>query len=194
MFFVGFGKGTGTAWFADMRLEEVDPAEGAAEGHPQAALRGDRSAHAVRPVHRVPVRSRSRHVGGKAVRRQLRGPHARYKFAYLKREPTSAKSPGIPAGAATAPNTRLDRNSRSAARLPEDRRARRRPARSAWRRTASPSSKRQALRLRCYLRREGFRGAVTGPAAPRGQDAGLGRVLAGPGVEEAPHRLVPRPS
>jgi alpha-N-arabinofuranosidase len=25
LFFVGFGKGTGTAWFADVRLEEVDP-------------------------------------------------------------------------------------------------------------------------------------------------------------------------
>jgi alpha-N-arabinofuranosidase len=27
VFFVGFGKGTGTAWFADLRLEEVDPAK-----------------------------------------------------------------------------------------------------------------------------------------------------------------------
>ncbi len=108
LFFVGFGKGTGTAWFADVRLEEIDPAKS-----PLKVTREPLHAEPINPMQYGQfIEYLCDLVPGMWAEKLYDGSFeglTPYKFAYL-RQTDFREKPWYPGGATNRAEYSLDRN------------------------------------------------------------------------------------
>jgi alpha-N-arabinofuranosidase len=159
LFFVGFGKGTGTVWFADLRLEEVDPSK--------AALKVTRD-----PLHAEPINPMQYGqfieylcdlVPGMWAEKLYDGSFeglTAYKYAYL-RQTDFREKPWFPSGATNRAEYTADRNDPvSGAVCQKIAVAGGAPCTVGISQDGIAVERERPCTFRCYLRQEGIKGPV----------------------------------
>jgi alpha-N-arabinofuranosidase len=189
-FFVGFGKGTGTAWFDDLALEEVDPARA-----PLKVTRDFLRPGAINPMQYGQfIEYLCDLVPGMWAEKLYDGSFeglTPYKYAYLKQTDFREK-PWYPSGATNRAEYTLDRHEPvSGAVCQKIAVADSAPCTVGISQDGIAVGRGKACTFRCYLRQEGIAGPVTVSLHREGKVLASAEFSPGAAWKKYSARLVP---